>query len=78
MSENLEIVSTERGKKLLEKWGAVLEYTSLSDEEHFKKYGKTKEELSNTRLSTAILLEGQESWLSEEAKEKLLKRQKEK
>ena len=60
VSENPEIVSTERSRKLIEKWGKVLEYTS------------------KTELSTAILLEGQESWLSEEAKEKFLKKQKEK
>lgn len=51
------IISPERAKDLLKKWGPILEYDALSDEEYKAKYGKDK-----VTLKTAILLEGQESY----------------
>ena len=64
-SENPKVVSEERKHYLIKKWGAILEYDKLSDDEYFEKFGKRKND-----LKTAYILEGQESWISPEAKKK--------
>lgn len=53
-----QTISEERKHYLLKKWGAVLDYTELSDDEYFKKYKKQKAD-----LKTAYILEGQESYI---------------
>jgi hypothetical protein len=50
MNEKVEIVSTERGRKLLEKWRPILNAPLLTEEEYKKK------------LENSIMLEPQESY----------------
>lgn len=64
-SENPKVISEERGRELMKKWGAILEFSNLSDDEYFEKFGKRKND-----LKTAYIIESQESWISPEAKKK--------
>lgn len=54
VSATPNIVSTERGRELLEKWFPIL----CSDSEYKERYG-----VDRPHMSTAIILEGQESWM---------------
>ena len=58
VSENPEVISEERAQYLLKKWGPILRQMM------------TTKECDEAKLSTSIIIESQESWISPEAKKK--------